>query len=149
MATPGKQAEKFVEFKVKWFKAQTKNATPTRPLEVLDKIAGAWLRESHNPHVPDCVFIYSPASANQLYQLTGEMGPTHLARAAVGLAKLHTVKANGGMIFLGVMIEKVLRITTVIVVRHNGLFIFDKPDDQYRLLTEEQWDEYADGIIPK
>ncbi len=146
MATPWEQAENFVESKVKWFKAQTKNAVPTRPLEILEKIAGAWTSEPLDIlDVPAWVFIYSPTSANQLYEWAGNIGPTDLGRAAVGFAKRHTFKANGGMVFLGVTIDKVLRIPSVIVVRRSGLFIFDKPEDQYRLLTEEQWDEYARG----
>jgi hypothetical protein len=150
MATPWEQAENFVESKVNWFKSQTKNAVPTRPLEILEKIAGAWTSEPLDIlDVPAWVFIYSPASANQLFEWAGNIGPTDLGRAAVGFAKLHRVKANGGMVFLGAMIDKVLRIPSVIVVRRRGIFIFDKPGDQYRLLTEEQWDEYASGITPK
>jgi hypothetical protein len=146
MATPWEQAEDFVESKLKWFKAQTKNAVPTRPLEVLEEIAGTWTGPVLDVFdLPAWVFIYSPASTNQLYEWAGNIGPTDLGRAAVGFAKLHTVKANGGMVFLGTWIDKELRIPSVIVVRRSGLFIFDKPGDQYRLLSEEQWDEYARG----
>lgn len=150
MATPWEQAENFVESKVKWFKSQTKNGVPTRPLEVLDTIAGGWTGPVLDTlDVPAWVFIYSPSSANQLFEWAGNIGQPDLARGVMGLTKLQTVKTNGGIVFLGAMIDKALRIPSVIVVRRRGLFIFDKPGDQYRLLTEEQWDEYADGIIPK
>ena len=150
MATPWEQAENFVESKMKWFKSQTKNAVPTRPLEILEKIAGAWTSEPLDSlDVPAWVFIHSPTSANQLYEWAGNIGPTDLGRAAVAFAKLHTVKANGGIVFLGMVIDGVLKIPSVVVVRRSGLFIFDKRSDKYRLLTEEQWDEYADGFIPK
>jgi hypothetical protein len=146
MATPWEQAENFVESKVNWFKSQTKNAIATRPLGVLEKIAGGWTGPVLDIlDVPAWVFIYSPSSANQLFEWAGNIGPTDLARGVMGLTKLQTVKTKGGIVFLGAMIERQLRIPSVIVVRRSGLFIFDKPDDQYRLLTEEQWDEYARG----
>lgn len=145
MATPWEQAEDFVAANWKKFKEQTRHAVPTRPQDCLDSITQGWTGGDMLDRigVPAWVFIYSPSSVSKLFEWAGNVGPIDLGRGAIGFAKIVSVKSNGGMLFLGAWSNKRLVIPAVVVVRQRGLFIFDNPNGQYRLLTEELWDEYA------
>ena len=143
--TPWEQAENFVESHWKKFKERTRNAEPTRPKDCLHDITNGWVGNDMLDRigVPAWVFIYSPNSVNQLFEWAGNIGPADLGRGLMGFTKLTTVKSNGGMLFVGAWRNGRLEIPAVVVVRERGLFIFDNPDGDHRLLTEELWEEYT------
>ena len=144
MATPWEQAQVFVESHWMRFKSQSRRAVPTRPLDALDSIARGWVGAEllDRLNVPAWVFMYLP-SGNGLYEWAGNVGDTDLGRGVLGFAKLLTMKSSGGMLFLGAWKHGQLDIPAVVFVRRSGLFIFDKLDIKYRLLTEQQWEQYA------
>lgn len=145
MATPWEQAEDFVASNWKKFKQQTRNAEPTRPQDRLDSITQGWVGGEMLDRigVPAWVFIYSPTSVNKLFEWAGNVGAADLGRGVLGYTKLVTVKSNSGMLFLGAWKNRRLEIPVVVVVQQRGLFIFDNPNGQHRLLTEELWKEYT------
>ncbi len=148
MATPWEQAEDFAQARWPQLKKATKNKAPTRPLDVLDTISWGWVNDFLSMiELPAWVFIYSPAG-NGLYELADNIATADLSRLAVGLAKLATVKSNGGMVFAAVWQDRQLVIPSVALVRNGKLYIFDKPDGGNPPLTESEWDKYAEGELP-
>ncbi len=146
MATPWEQAQKFTKSKTNWFKSQTKEAVPTRPLSVLEKITYEWTTAGlEMQNQPSWVFIYSPSSVNQLYEWASNIGEDVATRRIFGIAKLQTVKNHGGIVFFGSWVGGKLLIPGVMVVRRSGLYIFEGRNDRYRLLTQKQYEDYADG----
>ena len=148
MATPWEQAVDFAQAHWPKLTKATKNKPPTRPLDVLDTISWGWVNDFLSMiELPAWVFIYSPAG-NGLYELADNIATADLGRLAVGLAKLATVKSNGGMVFAAVWQERQLVIPSVALVRNGKLYIFDKPDGGNPPLTENEWDKYAEGELP-
>jgi hypothetical protein len=145
MATPWAQAQDFVRTNWRKIKMTSKGQVPTRPLDVLNKVAQAWTSDNflQRMPVPAWVFLYSP-TGNGLYEWVGNRGDIGLGRSMIGFAKLNTIKTAGGMVFLGAWHERRLHVPALAVARKKWLFVFDKLDTEYRLLTERQWERYAE-----
>jgi hypothetical protein len=148
MATPWQQAQHFAQKKWRRLKRMATNAPPTRPLEIVDEVAQAWINTAlPNMGCPAWVFVYAP-HGNGLYEWADNFDHENseyevAGRYMLGLHKLHSIKSSDGMMFIAMWIEGRLEIPAVALIHSEKLFVFDKPDGQSPPLTEEGWDRYV------
>lgn len=142
MATPWEQATEFVDTRYPLLRRLTRNARPTRPLDVLDVITTCWMNDVLDRiGCPAWVFIYKHGGG--LYEWADNIAPADVGRGCMGYTKLLSVKSYGGMVFLAAWRDRRLEVPVVALVRSHRLFIFDRPDGFHPPLTKAGWERYC------